>query len=108
MKVYIAQPMQGIDRASIEFDRDAATDYISKKHGADVEFVNNYNPDWDVDHISPLAALGRALEMLADSDIAYFLPGWEDSRGCAIEADCCTMYGIPMAVIYANDLGRQS
>lgn len=104
MKVYIAQPMQGMERESIIISRSAAMAYISKKHGENVEFVNNYNPDWDVDHISPLEALGKALQLLANSDIAYFFPGWEDSRGCSIEAECCIEYGIPMASIPEKDL----
>lgn len=111
MRVYIAQPMQGLNRESIEHERHNAMYYIRRKHSendsGNIEFINSYNPEWDVDYITPLEALGKALQMLAKADIAYFIPGWEDSRGCMIEAECCRMYGIPMASISAKDLGQQ-
>ena len=46
----------------------------------------------------PLWFLGKSLELLADADVAYFAPGWNDARGCIIEHDCAIAYGIKSIV----------
>jgi len=38
--------------------------------------------------------LAKSLEYLAEADIAYFVPGWENARGCKLEHQCAVEYGI--------------
>ena len=38
--------------------------------------------------------LGKSLELLAKADVAYFVDGWQDYRGCRIEHTVCKEYGI--------------
>ena len=42
----------------------------------------------------PLWFIGKSLELLADADVAYFAPGWEEARGCKIEHTCAVEYNI--------------
>ena len=36
----------------------------------------------------------KEISKLAEADVAYFAPGWEDARGCRIEHQCAINYGI--------------
>lgn len=38
--------------------------------------------------------LAKAIDVLAEADIVYFCPDWEDARGCKIERQCAVEYGI--------------
>ena len=44
---------------------------------------------------NPLWYLGKALQMMSEADVIYFVPGWEDARGCRIEHQAAVQYGIP-------------
>jgi len=38
--------------------------------------------------------LGKSIQMLAQSDAAYFMEGWNKARGCCIEHTVAEQYGI--------------
>ena len=48
--------------------------------------------------VNPLWFLAQSIEMLSQADIAYFAPGWEQARGCRIEHQCATEYGIDLVI----------
>ena len=99
MKVYIAQPMQHHTDQEIQSKRKAAEDYILARHeDSEVVFTNRYMKEF-ADESNPLECLGKSLEFLANSDMAFFVPGWENSRGCQIESMCCDLYGIPWVIL---------
>lgn len=54
--------------------------------------------------VNPLFCLGHAIEALSQADIAVFDIGWEDSRGCKIEHECCVSYGIPIRYVKKEEL----
>lgn len=96
IRVYLSQPMSGLDISEIEDTYEASLEYIKMKHdNCEVKITNGYNEDWE--NLLPLDAVGKSLEILAHSDMAYFAPGWEKSKGCQIEAMCCDLYNIPYA-----------
>lgn len=43
---------------------------------------------------NPLEYLARSIADLAKADVAYFAKGWDEKRGCKIEYECATQYGI--------------
>lgn len=47
----------------------------------------------------PLCHLAKSLENMALCHAAYFCPGWEKARGCLIEHEAATAYGLD--VLYA-------
>lgn len=98
LHVYLAHPMAGLDNEEISYIREKMEEYVRSRHaGCDVEIVNSYHEEWA--DIPPVEALGMAFQMMAYSDIAYFGPEWEDSRGCVVEALVCKMYNIPYCTI---------
>jgi hypothetical protein len=101
MKVFISQPMAGKSDQEIIAERERIKALIEQWL---LQFPGKYPYDGVIDIIDtffqgtrekPLVCLARALELLAGADFAVFAPGWENTRGCRIEADCCRAYGIP-------------
>lgn len=91
-KVFISQPMKDRSEIDIINERDAAIAELEEQFGEPVEEVQSYSPANKNGH--PLASLGRAIQCMAEADVAYFCDGWEDARGCKIEHECATQYGI--------------
>lgn len=91
-KVFISQPMKGREEIDIINERDAAIAELEKQFGEPVEKVQSYSPANKNGH--PLINLGMSIQCMAEADIAYFLEGWENARGCKIEHECAKQYGI--------------
>lgn len=92
-KLFISQPMNGKSNEEIEAVRQKAISTASKKLGEDVEVINSFFKDAPHD-AKPLWFLGKSLELLSTADVAYFANGWRQARGCRIEYQCATEYGI--------------
>lgn len=95
MKVFISQPMKNKTPEEIKAVRLAAEMMVKvifpeKK----IDIIDSYFEE-NADSASPLANLGKSLELLATADIAVFCYGWEEARGCRIESAACVAYEIP-------------
>lgn len=94
-KVFISQSMNGKSDEEIKVERAKAIDYIRTKFGDNIEILNSF-----IDENNPpstnagLWYLGKSLIILAEADVAYFISGWEDARGCMLEHECAVKYGI--------------
>lgn len=94
-KLFISQPMRGKSQDEILREREAAITAATLQLNEDVEVINSYFSDYKPESgCKPLKYLAKALEMLADADIAYFCAGWDTARGCKIEHQCAIEYGI--------------
>lgn len=93
MRVFISQPMRGKTDEEILRERDEAIKEIKKNISDDIEIIDSFFQSAPVD-ARPLWFLGKSLELLSTADIAYFCRGWDLSRGCRIEHQCCLEYGI--------------
>lgn len=61
------------------------------------------------DDVSYLQGMDMCLHMLDKSDEVYFLKGWEESRGCAIEYGYANARGITSVVIdIHSEINEQS
>ena len=96
-KVFISQPMNGLSDLQIEKDRTRVIEclhnlgYTPNK----ITIIDTYIEENAPDNVnSGLWYLGKSLELLADADIAVFAKGWRNARGCLIEFECATEYGI--------------
>ena len=90
-KVFISQPMKGKKREEIENERKNVVDVVNYLGG---EVIQSVLPEEILSKNKPLWCLGESLKMLAEADVAIFLPGWKDARGCVAERYACQNYEI--------------
>ena len=94
MRVFISQPMSGLDEMEVYAVRNKI---CNKFHITNSELIENYKKDFipkkDVnDHVW---GLGDSIKLMAFADLVIFAPGWKKARGCLIEHDICGLYDIP-------------
>lgn len=93
MNVFISQPMNGKKTEEIEWEREQLVKDLKKHLGEDINILDTiFN---FVEDVPSLVYLGRSIEVLAKADLAVFMDGWENARGCRIEHQTAKDYGIP-------------
>jgi hypothetical protein len=99
-KVFISQPMKDKTKQEILEER-ANMFQLAKESFPDAELIDSYFDDYkpSTGNVG-LKYLAKSLELLADADVAYFAPGWDEARGCRIENECAIKYGIEVHEIY--------
>ena len=91
MKAFISQPMKGKTEEQIRAERAEVVKHLEVRG---FEVVDTVFPDFTNEGNIPLKYLARSIEAIADADFVYFMPGWQNARGCRIEYQCCIDYGI--------------
>ena len=99
--VFISVPMAGkadalIERAILVTKRKYLE--ATQQDIKDVVFVDNFQ-NYEQIQIpdgadASIIYLGEAIKKLATCDVAVFGKSWRDARGCMIEHEVCTRYGI--------------
>ena len=99
-KVFISQPMK--DKTEQEILEERANIFqLAKESFPDAELIDSYFDDYEPSAGNVgLKYLAKSLELLADADVVYFAPGWDEARGCRIENECAIKYGIEVHEIY--------
>ena len=99
-KVFISQPMK--DKTEQEILEERANIFqLAKESFPDAELIDSYFDDYEPSAGNVgLKYLAKSLELLANADVAYFAPGWDEARGCRIENECAIKYGIEVHEIY--------
>ena len=97
-KIFISQPMRGRTDEEIREERRKIMAQVAMKFpGEDVQEVQSFIPDEfhtaDMKNVG-LAYLGKSLMMLADADLAVFVQGYADARGCRIEHEAAMAYSV--------------
>ena len=92
-RLFISQPMRGKTEEEILAEREKAIQSAEQMIGEQVEVIDSFFQSAPID-AKPLWFLGKSLELLADADVAYFAPGWEQARGCRVEHTCAVEYSI--------------
>lgn len=103
-KAMLSQPMAGLTEEQIIETRNKA---ISELTEMGYEVINTYFKDeWHsresmsergVEQI-PICFLAKSIESMSLCHAVYFCDGWEKARGCRIEHEIASKYG--MEVIY--------
>ena len=93
MNVFISQPMNGKKTEEIEWEREQLVKELKRYLGEDIEILDTIFHF--AEDVPSLVYLGRSLEVLAKTDIAVFMDGWENARGCKIEHQAAKDYDIP-------------
>ena len=99
-KLFISQPMRDKTDEQILAEREKAIESAKRNFGEDIEVIDSFFKDAPHD-AKPLWFLGKSLELLSTADIAYFVKGWENYRGCKIENTCAIEYGIEVIEDYS-------
>lgn len=93
MNVFISQPMAGKENGQIEYEREELVKDLKKCFGEDINILDtifHFTED-----VPSLVYLGRSIEALSKADVAVFMDGWENARGCRIEHQVAKDYDIP-------------
>ena len=96
-KLFISQPMRGKTDEEILAVREKAIKSTEKQVGEPVEVIDSYFRSAPVD-TKPLWYIGESIKLLAEADVAYFVKGWNEFRGCRIENTCAIEYGIETVI----------
>lgn len=92
-KVFVSCPMNGKTFEEIVEVRKEAIKLLKEKFpNEEFEVLKTFFDFEEGTH--PLKYLAESIRMLADADIAFFVRGWSDARGCQIERACALAYGI--------------
>lgn len=92
MKYFISQPMNGLTNDEIKAKRDEIVKACFHED-SNAEIIDSFFENAPHD-AKPLWFLGESIKKLSEADIAYFAKGWENARGCELEFECATAYGI--------------
>ena len=94
MKIFISQPMKDKTDEQILEERYKAIETIKQKvNTTDVEIIDSFM-QYAPHDAKPLWFLGKSLQFLSEADVAYFVKGWNEYRGCKIEHTCAKEYNI--------------
>lgn len=102
MKVFISQPMKGKTDEEILAVRERAVALVKEHYPEEeIEVLDSYFRDYQPSTGNvALKYLSKSLELLADADLAVFMGGWEEARGCRIENQCAIDYEITVIEDY--------
>lgn len=101
MKIFISQTMNGRTDEEIKKEREEVIDAI-KKENPEAEYIDSFIEGAPHDE-KPLWFLGKSLELLSEADLCVFVDyAHEKARGCRMEHQACTEYGINTCV-YRSD-----
>ena len=104
MKIFISQPMSGLELDEIKETRKEAVMFATEfllsnnlvKDTDKVSILDNLQEDLDPVTTHALEYLGNDIKMLKDAGLICFAKGWEKSKGCNIEFQVAKTYNIKM------------
>lgn len=95
-RVFISQPMKDKTDKQILDERLAAISQVVEILGVkkeDIIVIDSFFQGAPHD-AAPLWFLGKSIQLLSTADVAYFVKGWDEYRGCKIEHLAAVEYGI--------------
>ena len=95
-KLFISQPMRGLTDIEILKVRLEIKNRAEKIIGEPLELINSFFEDYpkEINKYKPVWYLGKSIQFLSQADIVYFGGDWRNARGCKIEYEIATTYGI--------------
>lgn len=93
IKVFISQPMRDKTDDEIKKERERAIEEVKKEFNDEVEIIDSFFEGAPHD-AKPLWFLGESFKKLSDADVAYFCKGFENYRGCMMEFQAASQYGV--------------
>ena len=102
-KVFISQPMKDKTDEEIKAVRAAVSKHVANLYNDEVEIIDSFFEGAPHD-AKPLWFLGKSFELLSTADIAVFVDNWSEYRGCVMENEACTKYGIEFITVDSKSL----
>lgn len=94
IKLFISQPMSGKSEKEIrEVKENAISEVKDYFPNDEIVVIDSYIKNAP-DDAKPLWYLAQSILLLSTADVAYFAKGWRNARGCVIENQCATDYGL--------------
>jgi len=90
MMIFLSQPMRGKTSAEITLERET----IAAQYPEATILPTLFQP---TQYSHPLEFLGAAIQVMAGADLVVMAPGWQTARGCNLEHDIATAYGLDIA-----------
>jgi hypothetical protein len=92
MKVFISQAMAGLSNEEIEAKRNAAIEHMRNTHNdKEIEVLDSFFKD---NTMTPIECFAQGLALMAQADIVLFVSEWSKSRGCMLEHQIASAYGL--------------
>lgn len=93
MKVMISQPMNGRTNEEILKERNIVIKKLNELH---IEVVDTVFNDLDETKFRrpALGYLSRSIRVMSEVDAVIFIGNWRQARGCIVEYEVATRYGI--------------
>lgn len=99
MKVFLSFPMSGKSYEELVTERNSIINQCKLYFSENTCYIDTVFDDPDYNYNDPLYYLGRSIEAMADADIVVFAHGWESAKGCLIEKQCASSYGVPILIL---------
>lgn len=95
-KLFISQPMRGLTDKEILQEREKIRIRAEQVIGEPIELINSFIDEYpgEINKSIPVWYLGKSIQFLSQADIAYFGGDWRNARGCKIEHEIASAYGI--------------
>ena len=95
-KLFISQPMRDLTDDEILKERENLRLKVEQVIGEKLELINSFVEECpgEINKHIPVYYLGKSILFLSQADIAYFGGDWRNARGCLIEHEVATQYGI--------------
>ena len=95
-KLFISQPMRGLEKEEILKLREEIKIKAEEQLGEDIELIDSYISDYpgEINKHVPIFYLGKSIQFLSQADMAYFGGDWKNARGCLIEHMVAEKYGV--------------
>ena len=99
-KLFISQPMRGLTDIEILKVRLEIKNRAEKTIGEPLELINSFIEDYpgEINQYIPVWYLGKSIQFLSQADIVYFGGDWRNARGCKIEYEIASAYGINVII----------
>ena len=91
MKVMISQPMRGRTEEEIKKERELVVKQLESEGHEVVDTIFNLEVPKGYD--KAIYYLSKSIEVISQVDAVVFMPGWNLTRGCAIEKSVAELYG---------------
>ncbi len=103
MKIMISQPMRGKTEEQIKGERKEIVDKFNKMH---IEVINTLFTEEAPENCNiAVFYLGKSISAMKDIDAIYMCDNWREARGCVIEHEVATKYGIK--ILYSDFFGNK-
>ena len=102
MKIFVSQPMQGLNEEQIEAAFQQAANDIRNRvaSGEQVEILSTrkYELPYELrkGRNQRMCYWSHALQVLSMADALYMCPGWQNAAGCTVEFNAARLCGLPV------------